>query len=208
MNGRMLKINWPLAALTLTFLAFVGYQSHAIRTLQDQLHPAIIAVVDLERIFNELQERQNADEQLQAIAADLQNQAEAKAQSIRELEEEIELYTAGTEKYQATMEKLSMATLDYQAFAEFSQRKLDVEKGLTLKRLYVLIKSAAHEEARSRGIDLILVNDSLGEIPAMGEAETTRQISARRMLFTGSTIDVTDDLLQRLNARLGAASND
>lgn len=206
MNDRRFRINWPFALLTAAFLAFAGYQSHAIRTLEN-LRPAVIATVDLERVFDQLDERDVAGQALQQMADTLQADADAQAKAIQALEEELALYTRGTEKHQQTLEKLSLATLEYQAFAEFSQRKMDVERGLTLKRLYVLIKEAAREEAASRGIDVIVVNDSLADIPAMGETETTRQISARRMLFTNPEFDITDELIARVNARLGRDAN-
>jgi hypothetical protein len=54
--------------------------------------------------------------------------------------------------------------------------------------------------ATSNGYDLVLVNDSLAEIPPGTEEELNRQISARRILFANPRIDLTDELIAYMNA--------
>lgn len=191
-------VNWPALVLAMGFLAFFTYHSAAIRHMA-LTEPAVVVTVDLESLFNQLDERQGADEQLQRMAEELQSESDDMSARIRELEEELEIYEPGSEKHQEIMEQLSLITLEYQAFAEFSRQKIEAEKSLTLKRIYDGIRRAGRSEAEERGYDIILVNDSLGQLPPGDEVETIRQISSRRMLYSNPRLDITSDLVNRMN---------
>lgn len=191
-------VNWPALVLALGFLAFFTYHSAAIRHMA-LIEPAVVVTVDLESVFNQLDERGGADLKLQRMAEGLQRESDQTADKIRELEEELDIYEPGSEKYQEIMEKLSLATLEYQAFAEFSRQKIEAEKSLSLKRIYDNIRHAGRNEAEERGYDIVLVNDSLGQLPPGDEVETIRQISSRRMLYGNPRLDITSDLVNRLN---------
>ncbi|TVQ53361.1 MAG: hypothetical protein EA377_08105 [Phycisphaerales bacterium] len=200
-------VNWPAVLIAVMFVSFAGYQTYALRGMESP-KPTAVATVDLERLFNQLDEREAADRELQRLVENLQSDGDAMVREIERLEEELEMYDSTSRAYQETLNKLSLKGMEYRAFVEFTRRRIDVEKAVTLKRIYVSIKMAASEDAKERGYDIVFVDDSLGEIPPAGEQETTRQISARRMLYASSEIDLTDQLLERMNrefqARAGA----
>lgn len=199
-------VNWPAVLIAVMFVSFAGYQTFALRTFEAP-SPTAIATVDLERLFNQLDERDAADVKLQQLVEKLQADSNSMIEDIESLEADLEIHDSTSRAFQESMEKLSLKTLEYQAFVEFSRRRVDVEKAVTLKRIYVNIKMAAEQEARDRGYDIVFVDDSLGEIPPADEAETTRQISARRMLYASPEIDLTDQLLERMNREFRANGN-
>ena len=98
-----------------------------------------------------------------------------------------------------------MATLKYQAWARFSTDKIDIEKALVLHDIYRSIKTAVSQMASSSGYDVVLVDDSQGELTTSTEARVPResqirqQIAGRRMLYGNPMIDITDDLIARMN---------
>jgi Skp family chaperone for outer membrane proteins len=175
------------------------YQSQGMRPGLN-VQPSVLVTVNLERVFDGLDERARADEKLATVAEQLQVQAEQKAAAIDEGKEELELLQAGSAAYQEALEELTRKTLDYQAFAEFSRRKIEVQKAQALKRIYADIKEAAGTMAQQNGYDVVFVDDSVAAMGGGTEQEVNRQISGRRMLYVNPAIDATDVLIATMNA--------
>ena len=64
----------------------------------------------------------------------------------------------------------------------------------------------AQQLAEEDGYDIILMNDSVLEIPENPE-NIVREISNRRILFARSQMDITDQLIQRMNADYQASAD-
>lgn len=205
MTIRKSLINWPAIVLAVAFCALAGYQTMAMRELA-RLQPAVVATVDIERVFAQIEERVAAEGTLDTVRQQARSETEAKARALRALEEELELHPTTSDKYQEILERLSLQAHDYRAFVEFSRRKIEFEEAQTLRRIYGSIKAAIRDEASSNGYDIVFVNDSLGEVPMADVAETSRQISARRMLYTNPALDITDAIVARMNAAFKAGA--
>ncbi|HVP74364.1 MAG TPA: hypothetical protein VMS30_11540, partial [Phycisphaerales bacterium] len=67
------------------------------------------------------------------------------------------------------------------------------------------IRKAAEAVAMERGYKVVFVDDSIAPIPAGTSEEMTRQISARRMVYTSSDVDITDEMIKRMNASFKTA---
>ncbi len=198
MQSSIKRFAWtPAAALLLLVAALLGYQTIAAQ--RTAVTPSVIATINLERVFQNLDEKGAADIKLQQIADDLEAEGRDMKQKIDLNEQDLDLFAPGTPKYQASLEAWTLATLRYQSFIEFGRRKIDVQKALTLKNIYQSIKTATAALAEENGYDMVFVDDSIAEMQPGGEAEMTRQISARRMLYTSPRIDVTDELVTRMN---------
>lgn len=205
---RQFKItrNWPILTLVAAMVMLLGYQATAIRNLS-QLQPAVLATVDLERIFNQLDERDHADAELAEMANDLQKNIDAQVRRINLLEEDLEAFEQGSDKHQQTLEELSLLSLEYQADVEWSRQMIAFQRAVILRRIYSSIREFMVEEAKERGIDIVFVDDTVVELPPGDEEETTRQISARRMLYTNPSIDITDEVIRRMNEAFSRQRN-
>lgn len=188
---------WPIMALVAALTAVIGYQSYALGMAAAE--PTAVATVDLERVFDGLKSRDAADAQLTGLAEELRKEGDDLAHAIDLLNEEIDALAVGSDAYETALERLQLATLQYQAFVEFSRRKIDVEKALTLRRLYADIRAAARTLGEEQGWDVILVNDATGDLVPGTEADVRRQISVRRVLFAGDGVDLSDVLIARMN---------
>ncbi|MHC5005492.1 MAG: OmpH/Skp family outer membrane protein [Planctomycetota bacterium] len=191
------SLSLPVAILLLALVGVVSVQSYALGRAAPS--PTAVATVNLEAVFEGLAERADADETLTRMAEGLQAEMDDQTGAITLLEEEVEAYPVESQKHQEALAKLQLASLEHQAFVEFSRRKVDIQKALVLKRLYLTIKEASAIMAMELGYDIIFVDDSLAELPDGTETDVRRQISARRMLFASPEIDVTADLVARMN---------
>lgn len=193
------SVQWPAALLIAILAGVIGYQSNAQRGMQ-QAQPSAIAIVNLEKVFNGLTQRGDADANLRKLAEKLDADGQAKRDSIERLREELELFMPGTPQFDETSQNLARQGYQLQAYLDFASRKLDVEKARALRALYASIKETAAKFALDFGYDVVFVDDSVVPLPEDGtEAETMRQISARRTLYANPQVDITQDVIDRMN---------
>lgn len=193
----------------LTFLVTIGtvggYYALAIRpALVGPTQPAIIATFDLEKTFNALDEKKRSDETLIKLANDLKARGDEMAKALKQIETELEDHVPGGKKHNELLERLSQESGSYQAYIEFCKIKVEAEKSRVTMRIYASIKAAVTQMARENNYAAVFVDDSIAEIPLnLSVEETTRQISARRLVYTSSEIDITDPLISRMNVEFG-----
>lgn len=201
------RVNW-LFLLSLGVIAgLLAHQSVAGRSMMAPIGPAVIATVDLEKAFNSLEERAQARADLEAIHARLLDRQTELRENVEALQQDIESYAPGSNAQQRALEEYTLAAYELQGFQEYAQRKIDAEGARMIAALYDKIKKAAAGMAREAGYDLVFVDDSKAALPTgVSEAEMTRQISARRMIYANPMLDVTDDLVTRMNNAYAAGS--
>jgi Skp family chaperone for outer membrane proteins len=185
------------AGLAVVLVTLIAHQTLA--TAAAPTGPSVVATLDLERLFDGLDGRARADADLQAMAEELDAEGVAKRDAIDALKAEMEIYAIGSDKYNEAMEALSLMVLEFEAFMEFGRRKIDVEKALSIKRIYIDIRDGVRNVAQNNGYDVVLVDDSVVQMPSGSEADVKRNISARRILYANPTIDITDELIQFMN---------
>jgi len=186
-----------LATLTISPLALVA------RPVLAMLSPAVIATVDLEQVFNSMSAKSDADKSLEALAAQLQSEQDALRGEIDRLREELGGLAPGTSAYQKKFETWQLKTLEYQAKVEHNKLQLDKKKGIALRNLYIKIKTEVRAMAQEKGIDIVMLDDSIVELEVGSEADVSRQISARRSLYCNPELDVTLELIDRMNRTTG-----
>lgn len=170
--------------------------------------PSALATVNLETIFQRLDERGAADSKLLSIAEELDAERLRRRETLEALRDDLEMFGPGTPKFVQVNQDLARETYQLQAFLDFASRKLDVHKSKELRELYRRIKATAAEYALENGYDVVFVDDSVVPLPNEGtEAETMRQISARRTLFSNPAIDVTEDVINLMNDRFAQQPN-
>lgn len=189
----------------MTLVGLTAYESFAIRNTL-KAAPVAAGVVNLEVVFAGLTERARADANLQQMADALQVDSEKQSQVIKDLAADLEDYPPGSDKYQQVLEEYSLKTLEYQAFIEFSRQKISIEKSLIYKRIYQSIRDSVSKIAKEDGYQLILVDDGVGDLPPVAEAEMVRQISARKVLYADTVIDLTEKLLARMNQAVSSTT--
>jgi Skp family chaperone for outer membrane proteins len=193
------RTNWPAILLLAVIAGMVGYGTHAQRS-PAPLSPTVLVTVNIEQIFRGLAERSAADASLTQLAEELDAKGVRDREQIDLLKQDLDLYSPDSKQYQDTATRVAQMGYRLQAYREFAVRKLEVEKTRTLRALYAKIKTSIAELARTQGYDVVFVDDTVVDLPTdVTEAETWRQISARRMLYTNPQRDITQQVLQYMN---------
>ena len=184
-----------IACITLAtgFIFMAGYAAST------PAKPAVVAVVDLEKVFNNLDSRKADEEKIIAMRDDMVAQAD-------EMRDELELLTAELESLEAgsaTMIEMNDQAISIsgrlRAFETYGKLLIERDQAATLRNTYDLIRSEAGKLSKAKGIDLVLLNDSIPIVDLTDAAGTLQQISARRILWANDTLDITDELLAQMN---------
>ncbi len=163
--------------------------------------PAVIATVNLEVVFNSLVEKATADKNLQAFADQLEKKQKASRAALDRLEEELGGLAPGSKAHQDKQRAWHEQSFQYQAEIEHNRLKLDKQKAVTMRNIYAHIKGEAKAMSQELGIDIIMLDDAIVDVELGTEAEVSKQISARRTLYCNPALDVTQDLIDRMNRK-------
>lgn len=199
MHSLKKRMNWSVFIPLAIIAVMIAHQSLAGRNMAPA-GPAVVATVDLEKAFNDLDERAQARLDLEAVADRLSVRQTELRNAVTMLEQDIESYADGSDAKQRALEEYTLAVYELQGFIEFAKRKIDAEGARMMGSLYEKIKRSAAAISAEMGYDIVIVDDSKAAIPeGVGEAEMTRQISARRMIYSNPTLDITADLVTKMN---------
>lgn len=164
-----------------------------------------VAVVDLSRVLDGLDERADAEAKLRAKADEIRVEAEQRETEIRALRDQFEAETDPAVQLSIS-EQIDERIIHFRAWQEFINREMDVERAVLLQNLYRDIRTSIAEMAQADGIDVIMTWQSEGEIqldpnPELPPLETQvrQQIATRRIAYAAPRVDRSEDVIIRMN---------
>ena len=189
---------------TFSILAFLlvgmmAWQSHALKQVAPS-EPSVVVSIDIERVFSSLEERAFELAKVQAIVTEMENDLKLRRAHIESYEQEFELYQPGSEKWDELMQEQQLAALEYESQVEYSRRRAVREEAKSMRKVYASIRSSAKELSEHNGWDYVFVNDSLVALPDNNNVDMGAQISSRRLIYANETLDITDVLVEYMNA--------
>ncbi len=170
--------------------------------------PTVVAVVDLKRVMDGLAERKQKVGALQAEAEKMQEESDRKQASIKGMEEQIKQAPEGEQ--QALKEEAALAVLNYQMWGQLQGRRMDAETAIHMEDLFKSIQEAIAELAEIQQYDLVLIDDSAATLgrdrssKVPQENQIRQQIGMRRILYRTDAIDITDEVIDRMNNAFNA----
>jgi Skp family chaperone for outer membrane proteins len=190
---------YKLYAIAILVVGALGWQLQAVRSLA-RAEPAVFVSVDFERVFSSLEERVFEQSKAQAIVNAMTENIESRRQHIESYEQEFELYETGSEKWQELLQEQQLEVLEYQAQVEYRNLRAAREESKGMRRVYERIREATRILSNENGWDYVIVNDAAVALPEGDNVDMGIQISNRRMLYANPAMDVTDVLIEFMNA--------
>jgi len=188
-----------LPAMAMIVVVALAWHTQANRRLAPSA-PAVLVSVDFERVFSSLEERVSEQSRAQAIVDTMTADIEARRQHIESYEQEFELYETGSEKWEELMQEQQLEVLEYRAQIDYLNLRAAREESKGMRRVYEHIREAAASLSKVNGWDYVVVNDAAVALPEGDNVDMGVQISNRRMLYANPTLDVTDALIEYMNA--------
>ncbi len=193
-------VKLPIALCLLLLAAAVVAPFYAMRSVAPS-RPAIIASVDLEKVFNDIGLRAEAEIELDQLKQRFQEEADALRKEAKRLEQDLDLLVPGTPQYQKAEKEYKQVALDFRALVEFNKAKLGARRAEARKGIFDQIVRAAGSFAGAHGIDYILADDSRVNLQEGSELQIVQQISLRRVVYADPAFDITDELIGWINQR-------
>lgn len=213
---RIKSLNISSILLIAVLLTIIGYQVVGERPGVKQ--NTVVATIDLQRLINGLQQRDESMGKLQEMHAQFQQERKEREGEINAMRDELRgmLESAGQDQplpaeAQRLEEQMVLKHLRYQAWIRFMNDKFDVEYSLMLQDLFRTVRNSAGKVADEEGYDLVLLDDSKEELTVNPESRLSREAQIRQQMITRSilyardVIDITTDLTERMNNEYRAA---
>ena len=196
---------FTLLAVALLAVILIGPERSAPATATSiQASPTSIATVDLKRLWAQLDEQEALDQELQTLEQDLLEKLQLRKDAVATLQADRDTLEPGSPRFLERSRELLLAKMDAQAFAEYSMSTLDLQLALNLQNMYWKTNDAAKQLAIDR-FQMILYRDVLTAFRSheasrlTPSAQVRQQIASRTMLHAEPSIDLTDELIQRMN---------
>lgn len=173
--------------------------------------PARVAVVSIPAISEKYQKTADLEARFDVIRRRLSQDRDARKDKIerlkRSLQEELK---PGTEEYSQRRKELAMEEAEMQWFVESEGQKVDHGLGDSLREIYQDIQASVREVAEEKGYDIVLASDQLPDAPADSAQQVRQQILLQKVIYWNPRVDLTADVVAKLNERYKAqpAKND
>jgi Skp family chaperone for outer membrane proteins len=199
----------PLAAaLALAGAVVTGAAVTRAPAAPQQDRPARVAVVNMRRVFNEVQEAKDIQTRIRQDEQRLNGEGKAKAEELQKLKTEGANFRPGSDQYEEWRTRFMKASIQNQAWAEMAKQELDWRVKRQSRDMYDKIAAAVAEYATSNQIDLVLTDHQ----PALTDAELEKlpvdQLAAvmdrRRIVYASKYADISDAIIAALDAKYKA----
>ena len=165
---------------------------------------ASIAVVDLSRIMDSLDEVKKLNDQLIQRGQERKAKVDGRRDDLIKKGKEIDALPKGPERIQALAELFEMEA-GAKGMAEALDRIMDLDRGEVMRTIYNKINDSIAEMATTDQIDLVIFDDrSFVKMPdpkdPVSDKSMTGVIQSRRVLFASKDVDITDQLIAKMNA--------
>ncbi len=160
--------------------------------------PTRAATVDVVKIFNDFQQTKDLNDELSKRGDSLKKEIADKRKILENKKTELEAFKMDSPDYNKRFQELMKQDIEFTTWGQYMQAQVEAEHRVWLKRTYQQIIDAAKQIATERGIDIVMYTDA----PAI-EGDTLDamrdNIRRRKILWANAQLDVTEQVLQRLN---------
>ena len=177
----------------------MSWQSHALRKLAAST-PAVLVSIDISRVLLSLEERAWEESRSQAVIDKIEVDKEARRRHIDDYSEEFELYKTGSDKWNELMQEQQLELFEYESLNDYGILIKAREESKGMRTVYTHVREAIVTLATQNGWDYVFVNETVLQLPQGDTVDMSAVIGSRRMLYANPEMDVTDTLIEYMNA--------
>lgn len=198
------RLAGPLALALVAAFMLQTLAVDASRPLRIVADATPVATVDVSRVLEQIDERSEWDIRIETLKASIQQEAATRRAAMeRRLAESEEAATP--DDRQRIRDEVALMQLRLEAWGTVKEAEIDREESLKWRSIYRNLRREAQRVAEAEGYAMVLVDDSVGEIRTATQSQmplqqqVLEQITNRRILFATNGIDVTDQVIVRMN---------
>ena len=163
-----------------------------------------IGVVDIVDVMNQYERTKDASNDLQIEQAGLKAASDPKIRKIEDLRNQRDGFHKGTAEWKRLDEQAMQAEIELRTELTLRQAQIERRHQDILLEMYGEIRQAVATVARQKGLDLVFTKAflsppqiDLGD--ARGLEDLKGRIVAQRLIFPSDPVEVTPDVLKKLN---------
>jgi Skp family chaperone for outer membrane proteins len=174
------------------------------RPLRVAAEPTPVAVVDVARVLEQIDERSEWDIRIEALRGSIQREAAKRREAMDKRLKESEQAT-NPEDRQKIRDEVALMQLRLEQWGALKTAEVDREESLKWRSIYRNLRRESQRVAEAEGYEMVMVDDSVGDVQTMTQSkvplqqQVLEQITNRRILFAANTIDITDQVIVRMN---------
>ena len=189
-----------VAAMPLAGPAMAQQQPAAPRT--------VLAVVNLAKIFDGLNEKIDNAAELDKLKRDLQAEQSKRKDEIDNLSGSLgKTFREGTDEYKAAQDNILKKAMDLQSFSSYAQQKIALETRLRYVKLYNDVNKAVEAYAKAAGIVMVFVADDADLGTTADPSEVLNRISNRKVMYADPNYDISGKIIEKMNTEYRLGSN-
>ena len=203
-------LNLPIIALVLLAI-FVGYKVSA--THYTAAPPTVVAVVKISKLFGVggLNERADDELQIKDRKTKIEDEFEKRNAELEALKAELKDIVDPI-KHRKMSDDIGLMRLELKSWFASASAQAELEKAALLQELYKKISDAVDGIANANGYNLVLLDDSnpyvrySKESRMAPELQIWNKIKSQKVLYADPGIDITNQLITRMNNEFIAAN--
>lgn len=188
-----------LCTVTIIVIGTMAWQTHALRKLAS-VTPAALVSIDISRVLFSLEERAWEEAKAQSLINKIEEDKEARRRHIDDYAEEFELYQPGSVKWNELEQEQQLELFEYESLNDYGILMKAREESRGMRHVFNSIKEAIDTLSSQNGWDYVFVNETVVQLPEGDTIDMSAAIGARRMLYANPEMDVTDTLIEYMNA--------
>lgn len=162
-----------------------------------------VATANPSKILSQMQETKVRNTALESERQDLATQEQAKVKEIQDMQKQMEFIKKGTAEYKEASGKILQKKIDLETWGKLKQADLTRRHKEGIKELVDKIDAAIAVIAAEKKIDLVIADFGV-DFPEDLDTLTPEQLHAlirqKNVLFTGKGVDISADVVTRLDA--------
>ena len=165
--------------------------------------PTVVVTFSIERVSADLTERADSEASLRNLFFKVETELKSRNESMTALQETLQ--SAADADKPEIVEQLNQLAIQAMSYKQFAEKRVDTERSLMFRDLYMKIKSSVADIANENGYDLVLITDDDREILVNPQADTSQefqvreQIGQQRVVFASDQIDITAQIVTHMN---------
>ncbi len=159
-----------------------------------------IGVVVIDDIFDNYERRKDLDQQLKDIETEFKNEIESKKKEMIDLNEETQLLDLGSEKRNENMEILERKNVELEGYAKLAEKQLTKRYKEAFEKIYDEITKEVNAFGKDNNYSFIIKKEK-PDLQSNQISDLQFKIGIRSVLYSSDRINVTTNIIDRLNAR-------
>ena len=157
-----------------------------------------IAVLDLARVFEEYEMTRDLEEMFDQKRRAAAEEAEQRRASMEQMRRALAAFDPVSADFARREEDLTRAQVDFEVWSGLTEKRLKADHKKWLLKIYRHTQTTVAEIATQRQIDVVLTYDKLTD-DAPDSIALRQQILLQKVIYHSARIDITDEVLTRLN---------